>query len=76
MESDQELAEQLHQFNAELAGTDWRASLTRSGLGWVCLRVERPSPTRKIIEPQALELCRRSFAEAANSARKYIFTKS
>jgi hypothetical protein len=75
MERTTDVEAELQAFKTEIEGSKWQASLFGSGSAFVCLRIERPSPTGEIVEPQALEICRRSFAEAAKSARKHIFPK-
>jgi hypothetical protein len=59
-------------FTAELAGSEWRASLTVHPLERVvCLQIERPSPTPDA-GVQCLVFCRPTFALAERSARKHI----
>jgi hypothetical protein len=59
-------------FTADLAETEWRASLTVDPLEKaVCLRIERPSPT-SVAGVQSLVFCRPTFALAERSARKHI----
>jgi hypothetical protein len=63
-------------FTAELAGTEWRASLTDHPLvEAVCLQLERPSPT-PVAGMQSLVICRPTFALAERSARKHIIKPS
>jgi hypothetical protein len=72
MDTERAVDDQVRRFAAELDGTEWRASLTRSGSHGLCLRIECVGPDHDMVDPQALELCRRSFAEAVKSARKHI----
>ncbi len=63
-------------FTAELAGTEWRASLTDHPLvKAVCLQIERPSPT-SVAGVQSLVFCRPTFALAERSAWKHIVKRS
>ena len=73
MDTEWNVDDQLRRFAAELDGTEWRASLTRSWRESVCLRSERPAPTPRSL-PQVMEFCRGSVVAAAKSARKYIVT--
>lgn len=64
--------EQLHRFAADLAGSDWHASLLYAWAAMVCLRLERRAPPAWGDDQQRLEWCRRTFAEAAACARRYL----
>jgi hypothetical protein len=70
------LDEQVQAFTDEIAASGWSASVTRPSSGHVCVRIERHSQGTVNPTPQALEMCRRSFAEAVQSARKHIHTQA
>jgi hypothetical protein len=73
MENEPENEADMNQLIAELKGTEWRASVTPNATSdIVCLHIERPSPTPGA-GTQAMELCRRSLAQAVKSARIHIF---
>ena len=73
MENHPENHAHLDQLIAELERMEWRASLAPNATAdIVCLRIERPSPTPGAGQ-QAMELCRRSLADAVKSARIHIF---
>jgi hypothetical protein len=77
MESPADVDDQLRQFIADLEGTEWSASTSRSSAAApVCLRIERPSPTPGVMIPQAMEFCRTTLAAAIKSARIHIFKPS
>jgi hypothetical protein len=76
MDNDPDNEAQLNQLIAELAGTEWRASVASNATADIfCLRIERPSPTPGA-GIQAMELCRRSLAQAVKSARIHILKQS
>ena len=73
MDNDRENVAQMDRLLADLERTEWRASVApNTSADIVCLRIERPSPTPGA-GIQAMELCRRSLADAVKSARIHIF---
>jgi hypothetical protein len=73
MEGAVDIEAELQAFKTEIEGTEWQARLTRlmESRG-VCLRIERCIEGVEDPAPHALEICRRTFEEAARSARKHI----
>ena len=65
-------ADQLQAFNEALAGSGWSARLTLPSSGHICLHIERCFEGVSDPAPHSLEFCRRTFAEAAKSARKHL----
>jgi hypothetical protein len=72
MHLDDAIADHLQAFNEELAGGEWSASAILPNSEHICLRIERRTERDHDPAPHALEICRRTFAEAAKSARKHI----
>jgi hypothetical protein len=73
MDIDRDNVAQMDQLRADLESTEWRASVAPiTSADIVCLRIERASPTPGA-GTQAMELCRRSLADAVKSARIHIF---
>ena len=73
MEHDPDSVAEMNQLVAELERTEWRARVSPIATAdIVCLRIERPSPSPGA-GTQAMELCRRSLAQAVQSDRIHIF---
>ena len=67
-----EIATALQAFVTEIDGTGWTAQLGRlSSSSAVSLRLELRSEHGRE-RPMTIDICRRTFAEAAKSARKHL----
>jgi len=73
---DDDITEQLQAFTAELEGTAWRARVSLPNSGQVCLRIEQRTEGSEDAAPPALEICRRTFSNAAKSARKHLHMRA